>query len=136
MTEPRRQRATGRTEVSSYVPTPFDVPADGPALVEVHLSERFSGDIAGEGSVRVIQAALADGSKTFVGIERVRGVLAGRRGTFLLQVSGAVVGTEMHAEWFVVPASGTEQLARLRGDGGFDAQLGQHGSIWLDYYFE
>jgi hypothetical protein len=42
----------------------------------------------------------------------------------------------MHAEWFVVQASGTEQLAGLRGDGGFDAQLGQHGTIWLDYFFE
>ena len=136
MTEPRKQRATGRTDVSAYVPTPYDVPDDGPALSELHVSERFTGDIEGDGTVRVIQAALADGSKTFAGIERVRGVLAGHQGSFLLQVSGTVVGTEMHAEWFVVPASGTQQLARLRGDGGFDAQLGQHGTIWLDYFFE
>jgi len=40
------------------------------------------------------------------------------------------------SEWFVVPGSGTEELVGLRGDGGFTAQLGQHGSIWLDYSFE
>jgi hypothetical protein len=40
---------------------------------------------------------------------------------------------EMHAEWFVLDGSGTGELAGLRGDGGFEAQLGQHGSVWLDY---
>ena len=27
-------------------------------------------------------------------------------------------------------------FARVRGDGGFTAQIGQHGTIWLDYDFE
>jgi len=40
---------------------------------------------------------------------------------------------EMHAQWFVLDGSGTGELAGLRGDGGFEAQLGQHGSVWLDY---
>ena len=66
----------------------------------------------------------------------MRGSIAGRSGTFLLQVRGTVVAKEMHAEWFVVPGSGTGELAALRGDGGFTAELGQHGSIWLDYFFE
>jgi hypothetical protein len=42
----------------------------------------------------------------------------------------------MHSEWFVVPRSGTGELTGLRGNGSFKAQLGQHGSIWLDYFFE
>jgi len=33
------------------------------------------------------------------------------------------------------PPSGTDQLKGLQGKGGFEAQLGQHGSIWLDYSF-
>lgn len=136
MTGTQKHHATGRTEVTAYVPTRFDEPEDGPALVEVQLTETFTGDIEGEGTARVIQAARKDGSATFVTIERVRGSLAGRNGTFLLQVSGTVAAKQMSAEWFVVPGSGTGDLTNLRGDGGFTAQLGQHGSIWLEYFFE
>lgn len=136
MTEKHKHRATGRTDVTSYVPMTFDEPADGPKLVEVQLTETFTGDIEGEGIARVTQAVRKDGSATFVCIERVGGSIAGRKGTFLLQVSGTIAGKEMRAEWFVIPGSGTLELARLGGDGGFTAQLGQHGSIWLDYFFE
>jgi hypothetical protein len=124
-----RLRASGRTEVKSYEPTAYDETADGPLLSEIRVSETFSGDVEGEGTVRIIQAARKDKSATFVGIERVQGTLGGRKGSFLLQVSGTVVGKQMEAEWFVVPASGTAELNGLRGEGGFKAQLGQHGSI-------
>jgi hypothetical protein len=136
MNEGRRQHATGRTEVTKYVPTRFDEPTDGPALVEIQLTETFSGDIEGVGTARVIQAARKDGSANFVTIERVRGSAGGRKGSFLLRVSGTVVGKEMQAEWSVVPGSGTDELAGFRGDGGFTAEIGQHGTIWLDYFFE
>jgi hypothetical protein len=136
MTDKQKQRATGRTEVKTYVPTSFDEVADGPSLLEVQLTETFSGDIEGESTVRVIQAAHKDGSISFVGLQRVRGSVGERTGSFLLQPSGTVVGKATKADWFVVPGSGTGDLKGLRGDGGFKAQLGEHGSFWLDYYFE
>jgi hypothetical protein len=136
MPEHPTHRATARTQVKTFVPTTFDELEGGPALVEIHLTETFTGDIEGDGTGRALQAARDDGSATFVGLERVRGSIAGRKGTFLLRVSGTIAHREMHAEWFVVPRSGTGELARLRGDGGFEAQLGQHGSVWLDYFFE
>jgi hypothetical protein len=128
--------ATGRTDVKAFVPKAFDEPADGSALVEIQLSETFSGDIVGEGTARAIEASRKDGSATLVGLERVRGSIAGRQGTFLLQVSATVVDKQMRARWSVVPGSGTGDLRGLRGDGGFQAQLGAHGSVWLDYSFE
>jgi len=127
------KRATGHTEVTIYEPTAYDEAANGPSLVEIRVDETFSGDIEGEGSARVIQAARKDGSATFVGIERVRGAVGSHKGSFLLQTSGTLSGREVRAEWFVVPGSGTEDLRDLRGEGGFTAQLGEHGSIWLDY---
>ena len=48
MTDKQRQHATGHTQVRTYVPTAFDEVADGPSLVEVQLTETFSGDIEGE----------------------------------------------------------------------------------------
>jgi hypothetical protein len=98
--------------------------------------KRSSGDIEGESTVRVIQAAHKDGSMSFVGLQRVRGSVGGRTGSFLLQPSGTVVGRETKADWFVVPGSGTGGLKGFRGAGGFKAQLGEHSSFWLDYYFE
>lgn len=136
MAETHKQRATGRTQVHSYLPTTFDDEPNGPTLSVNQVTETFSGGIEGEGEVRVIEAKRKNGSASFVGIERVRGSIAGRAGTFLLQVSGSVTGESMKADWFVIPQSATGALRGLRGDGGFEARVGQHGSIWLDYYFE
>lgn len=136
MVAEKKQRATGRTEVNTYVRAAFDEIADGPALVEVQLTETFHGDIEGQATVRVIQAANKDGTMSFVGLQRVRGSIAGRAGSFLLQPSGTVVGKDTRAKWFVVPGSGTGELKGLRGEGGFNAQLGEHGTFWLDYDLE
>jgi hypothetical protein len=136
MTDNHKRHATGSTQVKSYVAATFDEVAGAAALIEVRLTETFTGDISGEGIGRAIQAAHEDGAATFVGIERVRGSIGECDGTFLLQISGAVLHKEMRAEWFVIPGSGTGNLTGLRGDGGFKAQLGHHGSVWLDYSFE
>ena len=136
MSDKHKHRATGRTAVKTYEPKVFDEVPGGPSLADIHVTETFSGDIEGDGAVRVIQAARPDGSASFVGIERVRGSIAGKEGSFLLQVGGTVAGKEMRAEWFVMPGSGTGELRGLRGDGGFKAELGHHGTIWLDYDFE
>jgi hypothetical protein len=131
-----KTRATGHIEVKTYEPQPYDEPGDGPSLAEIHVSETFTGDIEGEGVVRFLQASRADGSASFVGIERVRGALGGREGSFLLQDAGTLEGTTVKGEWFVIADSGTGELAGLRGEGGFEAELGQHASITLDYWFE
>ena len=73
---------------------------------------------------------------SFVGIERVTGTLGGRTGTFLLQDAGTVQGSIVSGEWFVIPGSGTGQLAGLRGEGGFRANLGEGAQVHLDYWFE
>ena len=135
-TSKKSTRATGRIEVKTYQPQPYDEIPGGPTLVEIQVTESFHGDIEAEGAGRFIQALRQDGSATFVGIERVQGNLAGRKGSFLLQDSGTLVGREVSGTWFVVPNSGTGELNGLRGEGGFKAQLGEHASIWLDYYFE
>jgi Protein of unknown function (DUF3224) len=129
-------RASAVITVHKYEPAAYDEPADGPVLTRIHVEESFSGDIAGEGVVEFLQAARADGSATFVGIERVTGTLGGRTGTFLLQDAGTVQGSIVSGDWFVVPGSGTGQLAGLRGEGGFRANLGENAQIHLDYWFE
>jgi len=91
---------------------------------------------ASDGIVEFLQAARADGSASFVGIERVTGELGGRRGTFLLQDAGTVQDNIVSGDWFVIAGSGTGQLAGLRGEGGFRANLGEGAQVHLDYWFE
>ena len=131
-----RARAAAVITVHKYEPAAYDEPADGPALTRIHVEESFSGDITGDGAVEFLQAARADGSASFVGIERVAGELGGRRGTFLLQDAGTVRDNIVSGDWFVVPGSGTGQLAGLRGEGGFRADLGESAQVTLDYWFE
>jgi hypothetical protein len=131
-----KTHAIGRIDVNAYEPQTYDEADDGPNLVEIHVTETFSGDIEGDGVVRFLQAMRGDGSASFVGIERVTGALGGRRGTFLLQDAGTVEANVVKGNWFVVPGSGTGELAGLRGEGGFEAALGEHASITLDYWFE
>ena len=131
-----KQRAVGNIEVSTYEPHPYEPSADGPSLVEIHVSETFHGDIEGNGVARFLQAVRTDGSASFVGIERVTGMIAGKSGSFLLQDAGTVAGNVVKGTWFVIPNSGTGDLASLRGDGDFTAEVGQRASITLDYWFE
>jgi hypothetical protein len=131
-----RTHASGNITVHKYEPAAYHEPAEGPALTRIRVQESFSGDISGEGVVEFLQAAGADGSASFVGIERVTGTLAGRTGTFLLQDAGTVQGSIVSGDWFVIPGSGTGQLAGLRGEGGFRANLGENAQVHLDYWFE
>jgi Protein of unknown function (DUF3224) len=77
-----------------------------------------------------LQVLSADGSASFVALERVTGSVGGRSGSFVLQDTGTLApdGT-VTGEWFVVAGSGTG----LSGAGGFTARLGEHAEAWLDY---
>jgi hypothetical protein len=132
----QRAHATGKISVNTYEPTPYDQPAAGPVISQIHVVEDFSGDIVGEGVATFLQTTRADDEASFVGVERVSGSVGGRSGTFVLQDQGTLKGSVVSGTWFVVPGSGTGELSGLRGEGGFTAELGQGADITLDYWFE
>ena len=107
-----------------------------PALMEIRLTEKFSGDIDGDSVVRALQVQRDDHSASMVSIQRFRGKLGGREGTFVLQGSEIVENGKIKATWFVVPGSGTGDLSGLRGEGGFDGDFGKGSDGMLDYWFE
>jgi hypothetical protein len=75
-------------------------------------------------------------SASLVSVQRFRGKLGGRQGTFVLQGSEIVENGKVNARWFVVPGSGTGELSRLRGEGGFEGDFGKGSNGTLDYWFE
>ena len=132
----KETRANAVITVHKYEPVAYEEPAEGPVLSRIHVEEAFNGDIEGDGVVEFLQASRPDGSASFVGIERVTGSVAGRKGTFLLQDAGTVENNIVSGDWFVVPGSGTGRLAGLRGQGGFRANLGEGADVHLEYWFE
>jgi len=130
-----RARAEAKITVQSSEARPYDQ-TTGPALMEVRLSETFTGDIDGESTVRALQVLRDDRSASLVSVQRFRGKLGGRQGTFVLQGSEIVENGMIKATWFVVPGSGTGDLSGLRGEGGFAGQFGKGSDGTLDYWFE
>jgi hypothetical protein len=134
-TERTRAHAKAKITVQSSEATPYDQTAS-PALMEIHLSETFTGDIDGESPVRALQVLRDDKSARLVSMQRFRGKLGGRQGTFVLQGSEVTENGKIKATWFVVPGSGTGDLSGLRGEGGFEGDFGKGSDGWLDYWFE
>jgi hypothetical protein len=130
-----RARALAKISVRSSTATPYDQ-SQSPALVEIHIAETFSGDMQGESTVRALQVLRADKSASMVSVQRFCGRLGDRDGTFVLQGSEVVANGRIKATWFVVPGSGTGELAGLRGEGGFEGGFGQGSDGTLEYWFE
>jgi len=130
-----RARAEATITVQHAEAKPYDE-TESPALMEISISETFSGDIEGESPVRALQVVRADKSASLVSMQRFRGKLAGRPGTFVLQGSEVIENGKITGTWFVVPGSGTGELRGLRGEGGFEGQFGKGSRGTLDYWFE
>lgn len=130
------RHAIGSIEVSRWAPEPYD-DAGGVTLNQIDVIETFRGDINGGGRAQMLQSLRADGSASFVGLERVTAELAGRSGTFVLQDTGTLdADGRVDGTWFVVPGSGTGDLGGLRGTGTFTAVLGEQAEFALDYWFD
>ena len=65
----------------------------------------------GSKTVRALQVLRNDRSASFVSMQRFRGKLGERRGTFVLQGQQIVKNGKIEATWFVVP--GSEQMIFL-----------------------
>jgi len=131
----RRQRAETTITVQSSEALPYDE-GRHPVLLEIRLVETFAGDLDGESPVRALQALGDDQTSYLVSLQRFRGKLGGREGTFVLQGSEMVENGKIKATWFVVPGSGTGDLSGLRGEGGFEGHFGKGSDGTLDYWFE
>jgi len=129
-----RARATTNITVQKSEAEPYET--ESPKLLEIHITERFSGDIDGESTVRALQVQYDGKSARMVSMQRFRGKLCGREGTFVLQGEETVENGKIKAGWSVVPGSATGDLAGLRGEGGFEGDFGKGSKGWLEYWFD
>jgi hypothetical protein len=75
----------------------------------------------------------ADGSATFVGLERISGQIGSNRGTFVLQRTGVFENGLAKESYSVVPGSGTGDLRDLKGEGSSAVGHGMEHPFALNY---
>ncbi|MFG2436321.1 DUF3224 domain-containing protein [Streptomyces sp. NPDC048508] len=134
-------RASGTFTVKAFVPTELqpNPPVSTALPVGVATMEKhFEGEVAGR-SATLFTAAFdqATGVGTYVAMESFEGSLLGRSGTFNFVHSATTTGSDRTAEFFtIVPASGTGELAGIRGTGGMAVDADGTHRIWFDHELE
>lgn len=123
--------ATGTFEVKTWDEKTYDQLDSDLKLNRASVTQIFKGDIEGSGAVEYL--LVYSNRSNFVGLQRINGSLAGRSGSFVLQVSGVFENDALKASWSVVAGSGTGELASLRGEGTITAPLGTQANFTLDY---
>ncbi|MGH7451983.1 MAG: DUF3224 domain-containing protein [bacterium] len=76
-----------------------------PKLTRASVTKSFKGDIEGEGTLEYLMMYRADGSASFVGLERIVGRLSGRSGSFVFQHSGVFEGGVAKATYLLAASS-------------------------------
>ena len=118
--------ASGKFEVKMIPQAPVEGVGD-PSVGRMSLDKQFHGGLEATSRGQML-AAMTDveGSAGYVAIERVRGTLDGREGTFALQHSGTMTRGVPQLTITVVPDSGTGQLSGLAGTMTIDIAQGEH----------
>ena len=114
--------ASGTFEVQL---TPQDT--GDPGLGRMTLDKQFHGELEAVSKGQMLSAAgEVKGSAGYVAMERVTGILHGKSGSFLLQHSGTMDRGTPSLSVTVVPDSGTDGLAGLKGRMAIQIDAGKH----------
>jgi hypothetical protein len=125
-------RAIGLFDVS-LKPLPMDNDPGTQLLGRMSIDKQFHGDLNGASKGQMLTGGtIIKNSAGYVAIELVTGSLKGRKGSFILQHTGAMNRGEPSLVITVVPDSGTDQLEGLKGTMKIDINAGKH-SYELDY---
>jgi hypothetical protein len=130
-------RATGTFDVADFTAAPVPAPEikTGLPVGVATMRKTFRGGISGR-SETLFTAAFdpASGTGTYVAMESFDGTVDGRAGAFNFVHSATTTGQDRQAEFLtIVPASGTGELAGIRGSGALAVDPDGTHRIALDY---
>jgi hypothetical protein len=128
-----KKSANARFAIKSWDEKPYSEGQDQPRLTRASVTKSYTGDIEGEGQVEYLMMYRADGTATFVGLERVVGRIGGKTGTFVLQRTGTFEGGQAKESYSVIPGSATGDLRGLQGDGSSSVGHGMEHPFTLRY---
>ena len=117
---------TGDFDVRRTPGPPADF-GDGAAAMQMRFDKTFRGPLAASSVVHFLgMMDQATGSGGYVALERLSGTLDGRTGSFMLQHNCTMDRGVQSQSIAVVPGSGTDALAGLRGTMTIDIVDGRH----------
>jgi hypothetical protein len=90
---------------------------DGVKQTSAQVGYTYNGEIEGHSEVQYLMTYNADGTGSYVGLEKVEGSMAGKQGSFVLMHTGAFDAEGVRGEVGIAPGSGTNELASLSGKG-------------------
>ena len=99
-----------------------------PTIGRMSVDKTYHGDLEGIGLAQMLAGMAADvkDSGTYVAIERVRGTLQGRKGSFAVWHRGTMTRGAQDLVISVIPDSGTEELKGITGTMTIDIKDGKH----------
>jgi Protein of unknown function (DUF3224) len=115
------------TFVVALQPLSFEDQGPESGLGRMSIDKQIAGDLVATTKGQMLSAmSSVKGSAGYVAIEQVTGVLAGKKGSFVLQHSGSMRRGAPSLSVTVVPDSGTEELAGIEGELKIDIVEGKH----------
>lgn len=120
-------KAIGEFDVNLRALDAYGRGKDGIKLGRMSIDKSFRGDLVGTSIGEMLSAmTTVKGSAGYVAIEQVNGILAGRKGNFVLQHFGTMDKGVSNLILEVVPDSGSSQLAGLSGSMTIKLDEGRH----------
>jgi hypothetical protein len=121
-------------KVDSWDEQPWDTADGQPKMTRAEVTKSFKGDLEGSSKLQYLMTYRPDGTADIVAMERIRGTLGGRRGSFVLSHVGAFVNGAASGTWTVVDGSGTDELQGIMGSSAFSIPQGEESFPFaLDY---
>ena len=128
-----KHTANCRFAITGWDEKPYSEGEGLPKLTRASVTKTYSGDITGDAKIEYLMMYRSDGSAAFVGLERVEGQLAGKRGSFVLQRTGVFEAGQAKESYAVIPGSGTGELRGLVGEGRSSIGHGMEHPFTLEY---
>ena len=101
-------------------------------MTRASCRQRYEGDIDGESVLEYTMIYGEAGAASFVGLERIQGVVLGRSGSFVLRHIGRFEGGTAKMQLEVIEGVGTGALAGLRARGAFESPHAESYTVTLD----
>lgn len=125
-------RATSTFDITAWEPEEYD-DQEGVKLTRTHVVKAFHGELEGASTAELLMAVAPGGSAIYVGIERIRGQLHGKSGSFILVHDASMAGGEQSLSLTVMRDSGTGELRDIRGAATITIDADGGHTFTLDY---
>jgi hypothetical protein len=120
-------------DIKSSEERPFAPVTNAPKLARYNAIISYEGDMVGEGVLQELKTYIKPNFAMIYGLERFKGRLGGKEGSFIFQRSGKCEKGKFTLRWDVIPYSATGELRGLIGRVDFESDPAERFPIIFNY---